>query len=355
MVMGQWGTHFDRTQTWWNPGKAWIDYLTRCQGLLQWGMPIVVSDASKDFSDETLHSVHRSDGESHVFFVANSTTNEVVAVCRFGVNHLKPELWNPVDGSRTELPAYKTEGSSTLIKLKFAPSESCFIVFRNHRDEVAGVKSTSSNFDTGNFWKSEQAKELVGPWRVTFDSKWGGPKEPVMFEKLTDWTQNVLPGIKYYSGTAIYSTTFDKPTIASGKEIRLDLGKVCHLARVILNGHDLGVLWTAPWDIRLPSEFLKEKENQLSIEITNVWANRLIGDEQQPADCDWTAAPMWGGQVLTRIPDWVLKGKERPVEGRYCFTTWNYFSKDSQLISSGLLGPVTLLIGNEFQKTSFSR
>ncbi len=38
MTMGQWGFHFDRTNTWWNPGRAWLEYAARCQHLLRQGL-----------------------------------------------------------------------------------------------------------------------------------------------------------------------------------------------------------------------------------------------------------------------------------------------------------------------------
>ena len=44
MTMGQWGFHFERTETWWHPGKAWIDYISHCQFLLQQGR--FVADAA---------------------------------------------------------------------------------------------------------------------------------------------------------------------------------------------------------------------------------------------------------------------------------------------------------------------
>ncbi|HEY8732977.1 MAG TPA: hypothetical protein VIL90_00315, partial [Puia sp.] len=110
----------------------------------------------------------------------------------------------------------------------------------------------------------------------------------------------------------------------------------------ILNGKDLGVVWTAPWNIRIPPGIIKQTGNTLTIKITNEWANRLIGDEQEPADCEWLPGD-FGGQFLKEFPDWWLKKQNRPSKGRYCFTTWNYFTKDSQLLTSGLLGPVKIL------------
>ncbi len=97
----------------------------------------------------------------------------------------------------------------------------------------------------------------------------------------------------------------------------------------------------APWAVDIPEGLLKPKGNQLEIEVTNTWANRLIGDEQEPPDCEWLPGrrPV---EFLKAFPDWFVKGQPRPSKGRYCFTTWNYFKKDSPLLSSGLLGPVTI-------------
>jgi hypothetical protein len=122
----------------------------------------------------------------------------------------------------------------------------------------------------------------------------------------------------------------------------LDLGVVKHIAHVWINNKDMGIVWTAPWNIEIPAGVLKNEGNRLVIEVTNVWANRLIGDEQEPADCNWLPG-QWGGNYLKEFPAWFIKNQPRPSSGRYCFTTWNYFKKDSPLISSGLLGPVRLM------------
>jgi hypothetical protein len=88
---------------------------------------------------------------------------------------------------------------------------------------------------------------------------------------------------------------------------------------------------------------VKARRNKLKIKVTNVWANRLIGDEQQPADSAFGRGDMGFGGPLKEFPDWFLKGQPRPSKGRFTFTTWNYFTKDSPLVSSGLLGPVKLV------------
>jgi hypothetical protein len=98
----------------------------------------------------------------------------------------------------------------------------------------------------------------------------------------------------------------------------------------------------------IPNGLLKAQGNTLTIEVTNVWANRLIGDEQEPDDCEWLPNNYFynSGKYLKAFPDWFLNNQPRPSKGRYCFTTWNYFSKESPLVPSGLMGPVQLLSGD---------
>jgi hypothetical protein len=338
MAMGQWGTHFDRTQTWWEPGKAWVKYLQRCDALLQWGK-IATNDFLGQYLNGGAHlkSIHRSDGATDVYFVANLARTNGATECSFGVTGKQPELWNPATGQMRDLPEFEVKDGQTIVPLNFAAAESCFIVFRRP------VSNAGHYAEPKNFPELQTVGELDGPWQVGFDPKWGGPKS-VTFTNLVDWTQRAEPGIKYYSGTATYTKTFDLPKSATGNrksEIFLDLGKVHALAEVWLNGKNLGVVWTAPWRVDISSA-VKAKRNKLEIKVTNVWANRLIGDEQQPPDCEFGQGAFGFGGPLKAFPDWFVKGQPRPSAGRFTFTTWNYFTKDSPLVASGLLGQVRL-------------
>ena len=345
-TMGRWGTHFDRTQTWWEPGKALVKYWHRCQALLQWG--IIVKKSEDDFvttntnGDITIKNIHRHYDNTDIYFVANISRNAGSATCIFKVSGMQPELWDPVTGTMHNLPEFEDQSGKTTLPLMFDAAQSFFIVFRNKAAPSATTKKK-------NFPSYKESVAIKGPWQVKFDADWGGPVKPVVFTSLGDWTTKADKGIKYFSGTAIYKKSFDVsiPHITTAKQLPLylDLGIVNHIARVKLNNKDLGVVWTAPWKVKIPAGLLKSKSNQLLIEVTNVWANRLIGDEHEPADCEWLPGHISGGNSLKEFPDWFLTKQPRPSKGRYCFTTWNYFTKDSPLISSGLLGPVRIMKG----------
>jgi hypothetical protein len=93
----------------------------------------------------------------------------------------------------------------------------------------------------------------------------------------------------------------------------LDLGKVRNLARVRLNGRELGVKWCAPWRVEIAG-IAQQRKNTLEIEVANLWPNRLIGDSALPES------------------------------QRFTSTTWNPFTPETPLLESGLLGPVTVQV-----------
>jgi hypothetical protein len=148
--------------------------------------------------------------------------------------------------------------------------------------------------------------------------------------------------MKYYSGTAIYTTTFPmtREGRAKGRRLWLDLGRVEVLARVRLNGKDLGVLWKPPFCADC-TDAVRTGENRLEIAVVNLWPNRLIGDEQLPEDSE-----RYPEGNLKSWPAWLLAGKPSPA-GRSTFTTWRLWKKDEPLLESGLLGPVKVVAAQE--------
>jgi hypothetical protein len=220
-------------------------------------------------ADSKLLFTHRSSKDAEIYFISNQKDRPESVSCAFRVTGRQPELWNAVTGERRLLPEWSEQSGQTLVPLVFAPTQSWFVVFRQ-----PGKPATNGS----NFPQPKPLMTLEKPWTVAFDPKWGGP-EKTEFVTLGDWTQHPHEGIKHYSGTATYQTTFELASTDGG--LILDLGKVCDLATVKLNGKDLGTVWTAPWQVDIGTA-AKTGSNTLEITITNPWNNRLVGDLKLP-------------------------------------------------------------------------
>lgn len=186
------------------------------------------------------------------------------------------------------------------------------------------------------FDKVPEPIQLEGPWNVSFPQGLGAPNY-AQFPKLASYTESKIDGIKYFSGTSTYMIEFDFPADQLGKPVMLDLGRVQVMARVNLNGEDCGLLWLPPYST-IVTDKLKAGKNELKIQVTNRWVNRIIGDDFLPQDADWN------GVRLANWPQWFLDGKPSPT-GRIAFTTWKHWSKNDSLLEAGLIGPVLVRIG----------
>lgn len=222
---------------------------------------------------DSIAFIHRTLPDAEVYFVSNQSSKTKNFNADFNVAGKTPEWWNAIDGTLRDLPEYaKTEGG-TSVPMQLAAYESAFIVFRKTASgSVSGKK---------NFSEPIATSELTKPWKVTFDSKQRGPAEPVMFEKLVDWTSRPEPSIKYYSGSAVYQQSFTIDKVVKGQKVVLDLGKAIAIAKVKVNGVELGGVWTPPYKVDV-TKALKSGTNNLEIKVVNSWANRLIGDAKLP-------------------------------------------------------------------------
>jgi hypothetical protein len=252
--------------------------------------------------------IHRHADNAEIYFVANRLTNSVAGTTvAFRVSGQAPELWNAVTGEHKFADAYEEKNGRTFVPLDFDACGSWFVVFRESSSSHPAIaKSNGENFST--------LSEISGAWTVHFDPKWGGP-ESAQFDSLMSWPTRPEPGIKYYSGTAIYEKTFDWPDAkhkTQAVKLFLDLGDVHELAQVRLNGKNLGVVWSPPFRLDI-SAAIKTGKNKLEVEVVNFWPNRIIGDAFLPP------------------------------KQRFTQTNIRKLTQDTPLEASGLLGPVQIL------------
>jgi peptidoglycan/xylan/chitin deacetylase (PgdA/CDA1 family) len=334
--------------------------------------------------------IHRREGDREIYFVSSQVATPMSAEMTFRVSDKIPEIWNAETGTITPAAVWRREAGRTVMPLNFTPFGSMFVVFRSgkadavhsitrdgqaapaelvwRRGKVVGIETDQAGTYELKFASGRTAKAEVrdvptplvfnGPWQVKFPAGWGAPAEAQM--EAGSWTTNADAGIRYFSGTATYGRDFEitKELLDSKRSHTLDLGQVKNLAEVMINGQSAGILWKPPFRVDV-TRLLKPGRNQLEIKVTNLWVNRMVGDEQQPDDCEWMAPRRQcndpAGQGIKHIPDWVWTGAPRPQTNRYTFTTWKFYNRDTPLLDSGLLGPVTLQTTVSIRTPSHSR
>ena len=265
-------------------------------------LPLItfVPDVTTDDMSQ-LRFVHRSTDDSEIYWLNNRA--EVPKSCdvTFRVSGLTPTLWHPETGDIEEV-SYEMKDGKTVVHLNMLPGDAFFVVFQGE-----AWSQSNTVFEEPVI----PLQQIDTPWTVHFDEQWGGPAS-IVFPRLISYTESDDPGIKYYSGTAVYENSFT----VTDKELDngtflLDLGEVGCMAQVTLNGKELGTLWKAPYQVVI-NEAVQIGENRLVIKVANQWVNRIIGDLQP--DCS----------------------------KKYTYTPADFYKADSPLLPAGLMGPVTL-------------
>ena len=250
--------------------------------------------------DTLLMFVHRKLSDGEVYWVDNRHYRDENVEATFRVAGKAPELWH-ADTGVIEPASYKVVNGRTVVPLHLIGDDAVFVVFRKPAMApsltIAGKKET-------------QLAAVEGSWTVAFQPNRGAPAQAT-FDRLTSWTENSDPGVKYFSGLATYTKTVQASAawFNRGAEIWLDLGDVKDIAEVAVNGRPVGAAWRTPFRVNLTGA-LKAGANTLEVKVANVWVNRIIGDQQPGA---------------TKI------------------TTVSSYRADSPLLPSGLLGPVKLV------------
>ncbi len=254
--------------------------------------------------------VHRQTAEQDIYWLNNRNENTNEAEISFRVAGKTPELWHPQTG-KTEKVSYQIKDGRTIVPLKFESWEAYFIVFS--KGIPAEKENTTINAYTKPAITEKQVLSITSSWKVNFQDGRGAPQNAT-FEKLNSWTENADAGIKYFSGTATYSKTINASAdwMMKGTQLWIDLGDVKNIAEVKVNGKSLGIVWKKPFRVDATGA-LKPGANKLEIKVTNLWVNRLIGD-QQPG-----------------------------VTNKITYTTMPFYQANSPLLPSGLMGPLQIL------------
>lgn len=243
---------------------------------------------------------HRRGPEADIYFVSNQLNETRKVEFSVRIAGREPELWYPADAAIVQPEGWRRVGTRTIINTEMAPYESFFIVFRNDTNKE------SAQFVNGS--------KTIHPWFIkNWDILLERSGKQLKSDKLTDLSVHTDTAVMFYSGEMLYNIEFSFSGLRPGQRYWLDLGKLTATARVMLNGTDCGIVWTAPRRVEI-TQALRNGVNSLEIEVANTWANAIRGK-------DLGKPPYPGIQT----------------NGRYRLT-------DGKLPESGLLGPVTIVM-----------
>lgn len=258
---------------------------------------------SKADTASELLFVHRKLPDTEFYWVNNRTNRYEKTMLNFRISGKEVEIWYPETGKK-EAVAFTIANNRTTVPVTLVPNDAIFVVFEKNTNEI--TKSVNKKQEV-------VLRQLNKPWKVDFQRGRGAP-ESIVMKNLSSWTENTNNGVKYFSGTATYSQQIELPArwLKSNDRLFIDLGNVKDLAEVIINGKSTGIVWKEPFKVDI-TDFVESGKNKLEIKVTNLWVNRLIGDEQPG------------------------------VTQKITYTTMPFYQADSPLLPSGLLGPVSII------------
>jgi hypothetical protein len=291
----------------------------------------------KAANTDEIRIAYRQSTDADIFFVANLSDKAQQAELSFRISGKQPELWQAEDGCISNAPVWDEKNGRTSVSLGLKGNQSVFVVFRKKALFASGKQETLTSNTT-------DTTEIKGPWKVTFAPKLEQSFD-LDFPELIDFSKHTNKSVNYFAGTATYrkQIKLNAKALGRNKRIVLDLGEVNDIAEVRVNGKSAGVLWYPPYSVDITS-LLRKGENSLEILVTTNWANRLIGDEQEPADFEWGNDRGENlGRAMQAYPEWFISNQPRPSKGRKTFSVWYYYRKDSPLKPAGLVGPVRLV------------
>jgi hypothetical protein len=227
---------------------------------------------------------HRSAPGIDIYFISNQQDRKRAIDLSVRAHGRMAEIWNPNTGKMTEaIRSWRFVGDRTEVSCKLDKNESVFIVLKEPMTMSPGPS-------IGGVRISSPPAHLDRNWTVKFEPLYGGTGREIRFDSLQDWSKYNDSSIRYYSGTAIYTTTFNQPSLTV--YATLQLGDVANVASVKVNGIDCGAAWTYPYDFDI-SKAVKKGANKIEVTVANTWMNRLIGDHNLPENkrITWTTAP----------------------------------------------------------------
>ncbi|WP_016957766.1 glycosyl hydrolase [Catenovulum agarivorans] len=311
---------------------------------------------------------HRSSDTHEIYFIANQSEAVVDIKPSFRLQTAmqrqeqaklgQPQAWDAVTGSIRNIGQYSIENGRLVTPLSLQGLGSTFIVFEKSASatiQPTAVKQISKQnkatwLPTALYKQNQlivdipengeyqvqftngdsQVVKLVdlpapltlrAPWQLTFEQN-RDVEMSLTLDKLVSLTELQPLALKHYSGSITYQNQFqfEQSQLRDDQRWILDLGQVGVVARVTINGNNLGEIWSRPLQVDV-TDYLVAGKNKLIVEVATTWVNRMVGDLKYPK----------------QFPD---QAQPKVFETEITFES--KITKDTELQPAGLIGPVLL-------------
>ena len=225
--------------------------------------------------------IHRRTEDAEIYFIVNTLNSTQSVNARFRVTRLRPEWWNPFDGSvRTAVKEWGGLESKS-VQIELEPYGSRLLVFSKRSLPASETESMAETTPV----------DLSSGWKVSIGS---GPASS--WEKLRSWTED--EGTRYFSGVATYEkdVTIPATLFQQSRSLRLDFGNgipltpqslrngmqawlespVREAAVVYINDVRAGAVWCPPYSLEV-RKFLRPGQNKIRILVANTAMNHMAG------------------------------------------------------------------------------
>lgn len=202
------------------------------------------------------------------------------------------ERWDAMDGQRSSLGTRQVK-AGTAVVLSLEAGESALVVM--DRSKRRGSVNASRELATIQLpmdgWQISSQGHVSGGTPYDHDLPDG---------RLGDWRDH--PDLRFFSGEATYTRSFDVPAEWQSKRQRaiLTLQGVHDIALVAVNGRKFRPLFDQPWSVDI-TDALRPGRNALSITIANVPQNGVIGTKRPGYDALTPVSAGLGGPVTIRL------------------------------------------------------
>ena len=219
-----------------------------------------------------LNAIRRSNTTGYHYFIANLTPNDINGYVSLAVPMKDARWFNPLNGE-----VYAADiNSEGKLNINLRSGESMILqTFNQPLNADAAQQPQYAGSDNA---KKAQI-EINGKWTLTFTDETPAVDETFTLDKVQTW-EGLNSSTAITMGTGVYTTNVKLSKKQAAQNWAIDLGDVRESARVYINGQFIGCAWSVPFTLNTAGT-LKEGNNEIRIEVTNLPANRIAELDRQ--------------------------------------------------------------------------